>query len=1069
VSALAQYDFFSYARRGAAALIDAPDPLTGPLPSLRAHLPIEVDVGFSATTTKDATAAMTVELYGPGDVLGFAPGHVVRTEPSDGALNFEPNYFAAIEFSDPDFPWLFTPLSAGSATGAGDPPEDRAGLRPWLALLVLADGEWTAYQSPPTGVKAITVTSAAALPNLDDSWAWAHMQVSGGVGSGDPGQALSSLLSTEPGTVTSRIICPRQLQPDTHYSAFVVPTFEAGRLAGGLDSSAAPAGDGYAWDSTKTSVDLPVYYAPTNGLAAFAFTTGDGGDFESLARALTPRPLPADVGIRAMDVSAPGWGLPPATSAPDPPTLGLSGALRSPATQDTPWTTETPFRPDLTQLLNAGAGPITDPSSDPVVVPPIWGHWHAAESTVDWQGAGWLDELNTDPRTRAMAGLGGEVVRAQRSQILASAWAQVAGIEQANQLLRQAQVARSAGSAVLTNHLAPANDELALSLTAPVHSRILAGKQTVFSTIAASSLPVRTLSPAFQRIARPLGPLRRRQGAAATQFADLLTRLNDRMISPVPPLHPPDGMVSLDQVAAEGMPSWIPAPLQGAARWLWLIVVVVAAALVAGVIAIAGLLGLLAAAHLLGTRVLIGYLILAAAAVGAIVALTVVLLRLLARARPAIVAASGLRFDALTPQAIASIPPRPGFQVSQRHQDPPPVPAGAQGPDSAEAANFRRAVGAAAQTFVQAPFDPPAPPPAPLSDLRSVVTTGLDPETTIPARIGGIITVGPTLGWSPADPLEPVLAAPEFDGPMYEPLRDLSQDYLLPGLSDVPPDTVSLLEQNHEFIEAYMVGLNHELGRQLLFAGYPTDQRPSSFRQFWDPRGYVPQPGDPTDPQQLAESLKDIPPIVDWVRQTDTGPELTELGDNAIRPVDPANPDVVLLVRGELLRRYPNAQIYAAQASWQDGHHVLPNGPTELHPLYRGTLSPDVTFVGFQLTVEAAKGTPDGSEPGWYFVIRQQPTEPRFGLEPAPSPYTQPPINAWNDISWASFAADAAALAALAFAPVDAQPANLSGLADGPDNPDDTENGWGQDAAQTAYITFRRPVLVAIHASAMLP
>ena len=31
-----------------------------------------------------------------------------------------------------------------------------------------------------------------------------------------------------------------------------------------------------------------------------------------------------------------------------------------------------------------------------------------------------------------------------------------------------------------------------------------------------------------------------------------------------------------------------------------------------------------------------------------------------------------------------------------------------------------------------------------------------------------------------------------------------------------------------------MVGLNHEFARELLWREYPTDQRPSSFRQFWD-------------------------------------------------------------------------------------------------------------------------------------------------------------------------------------------------------------------------------------------
>ena len=32
-----------------------------------------------------------------------------------------------------------------------------------------------------------------------------------------------------------------------------------------------------------------------------------------------------------------------------------------------------------------------------------------------------------------------------------------------------------------------------------------------------------------------------------------------------------------------------------------------------------------------------------------------------------------------------------------------------------------------------------------------------------------------------------------------------------------------------------MVGLNHEFARELLWREFPTDQRGSYFRQFWDP------------------------------------------------------------------------------------------------------------------------------------------------------------------------------------------------------------------------------------------
>ena len=88
---------------------------------------------------------------------------------------------------------------------------------------------------------------------------------------------------------------------------------------------------------------------------------------------------------------------------------------------------------------------------------------------------------------------------------------------------------------------------------------------------------------------------------------------------------------------------------------------------------------------------------------------------------------------------------------------------------------------------------------------------------------------------------------------------------------------------------------------------------------------------------------------------------------------------LVLLLRGELLRRYPNSVIYAVKGEKKGGKLDLSrNEGDERHPLFRGTLKPDVTFLGFDLTRDEVI-----AEPGWFFVIQEQPTEPRFGLDVA--------------------------------------------------------------------------------------
>jgi hypothetical protein len=324
------------------------------------------------------------------------------------------------------------------------------------------------------------------------------------------------------------------------------------------------------------------------------------------------------------------------------------------------------------------------------------------------------------------------------------------------------------------------------------------------------------------------------------------------------------------------------------------------------------------------------------------------------------------------------------------------------------------------------------------------------------------------------------------------PLRDLSQTNLLPGVDQIPPDTLGLLQSNHAFIEAYMVGLNSEMGRELLWFGYPTDQRGSCFRQFWDVSAYVAQPSDPADPAKLTELLKDIPPINTWPL---TGP----LGQHPNR-TDIVQNNLVLLVRGELFKRYPNAIVYAGKAKRNPDGTLVLDETDERYPIFRGTLSPDMTFLGFNLTAADARGGTDTSPDGFFFVFQEQPSEPRFGLEPTPD---ISPVPHWADLAWTNFAITSGGarprslaiaqpppssiianspwrLASQVFAAVlqntqlpaflspNQQPTGTAIVSD-IDNPDDTNNQWGVNSAQTAYILLRLPFRILIQAGQMLP
>jgi hypothetical protein len=1036
VSVTGRYHFLSWSRRGigaSAANKDAGGVLPA-RPNLAVNVTLSVDNAVSAIQPKP----VPVETFGPGDVIGIDPRHIIRTEPRPFTPNFEPNYLCGIEFDMPDFPWLFTPAAANG---------DR--LRPWVALIVLKQDEFRPSPLAPNPLFAIEVQKISVLHNLAFSWNWAHTQISGDT-------PLADALTSAPGAVISRLVCPRRLDPETRYTAFLVPAFEIGRQAGlGQDVSGSANTDA-AWnDHTPAPLTLPVYYQ-------FEFTTSDEGDFESLVRRLTPRVLDKGVGQRDMDVSQPLHNIPSAG-----PPLGLRGALQSITTQDTPWNDpdRTNFQTKVQDFINQPSFADDDPANprpdDPVIAPPIYGRWHAAVQSVDRTQPGWVNELNLDPRNRSAGGMGTQVVQNERTSLMASAWQQFEGVIKANQLLKQAQLARAAMQQLFRQHFVRAQAATVVAITAPLHARILASPVTIRALTRASRVPERMLSATFRRVTRP----RRRVGTGVARRTPLLERVNSNEVPFVPPAKPPDGMVSIDQVT-DTLPT-PPPPLPSNRLLLFalvLLVLVILIALAGGIV-----LGVVAAAI-------------------AVVVFLIVRANTPPPPPPPPDPAQNLRGSKFTPEVIAAIPPRTAFQIT-----PPGVllTGTAAGPESAAGKAFRDAT-TDLFTYAQAqPVDPPLAPALELASVKTTLMARLDPITTVPRRALSLISLTSRVKWQPVDPIEPIMAAPEFPQPMYAPLRDLSPDYVLPGVELVPPDTMGIVLANHQFIEGYLAGLNHEMARQLLFNGYLTDQRGSYFRQFWDVSAYVRQAGDPTDPAALAELLKDIPLEHTWDKSL-------ALGEHPNRTDVPLN-NVVLLVRGELFKRYPNCIVFAGKAKRNpDGTRGL-DDTDERYPIFRGTLPPDITFLGFNLSLDDARGGTPTAPEGFFFVFQEQPSEPRFGLEPTEAGN---PTTDWADLAWTNFGGGGGdggifqlpdlgrttraqtikfspwRLASQVFGLVvggTSVPDFLSPILapsriaiNGADNPDDPHNNWGVNSAQTAYILLRAPFRILKHADLML-
>jgi hypothetical protein len=260
-----------------------------------------------------------------------------------------------------------------------------------------------------------------------------------------------------------------------------------------------------------------------------------------------------------------------------------------------------------------------------------------------------------------------------------------------------------------------------------------------------------------------------------------------------------------------------------------------------------------------------------------------------------------------------------------------------------------------------------------------------------------------------------------------------------------------------------MVGLNHEMACELLWREFPTDQRGSYFRQFWDVADVVNR--DPTLTQsQFEESLLDIDKLHEW-------DPASQLGEHANRPLpaggDADDSNLVLVVRGDVLKKYPTVVIYAQEARWNEieqGHFVRKLDPDKpiLHPSFKAEIEPDVRFLGFDLTETVAKGSPNPTDnnPGWFFVLSERPGEPRFGLDNL-SPDSPPTPIKWNDVAWEHL--------------TNFETLDLINLEENKPMPEtmtdstDQQFVWRRNAADMAYIFYQVPVMVAFHADDMLP
>lgn len=1049
------YTFLPYVRTGLSSALVPPSG-----GSTRATVPVSVTVQDEKGGSQQVTREVT--LRGPGDVTGIELPQIIRRVPTPNSRNIEESFLVHVEFDRPELPWLFTPEA---------PQNER--LRPWLVLVVV-EASVSRVEPGPAEFPSRLRTQRGQLPSLADSWAWAHAQV---VGTKTGGPTIAQRLgeSHAPANL-SRLMSPRKLNPSTHYIAALVPSYDAGVKAGlgvpggTLDPAWTRAGNN---SDAESEILLPIY-------DHWRFSTGLKGDFESLAEKLEGVAAPWNVGRRIIDAGNPRGGLAPLGDQDQGRLQVLRCALVSPAPmppdappEGTTWNAAK--REELRLRLDTPAQ-APNAADLPRVGPRIYARWQRGRAAVGAVGdTHWFEQLNTSPIHRIVAGLGTRVVQKDQEQLMQAAWLQVGEIEAANALLARIQFGRYVSEAVHTRHLSKLNLGELAQVMRPLQAKVRIGGAalTVHGTVGRSATAPAAMTAAFRRATRWRGPLRRFVTAESLVALRTLVGTERRGFTDFRRQHvEPDGVAGLSAAAIAALPAELVARKLGVNPDRARHALAERLAARRGALTVADRLltpvskwnvrdreidlGRIAAETIL-EAVNAAFPARVASDPGRAEALAPLLVgignagvpELSERANEAVRRIEGrltheartvrmarlvrpvspfMRREALREAAVARPAARLRFETNASRDVTQTIMASRTVSAQTLASAFSSLV---LETGVAAlPLTPARPS---LALTKATLLEVVEPRSTLSAyartRLRDVPSWLPP-NWFDNGRIDRIMAAPRFNRPMYEALDAYDRDWLVPGLGSIEKtDFVTVLLTNPPFTEGFLVGLSDEMGRELLWRGYPTDQRGTHFWRFWD-----------REEDELGQRIHAFSPM--------------PLGTHLKQSAGGAEGRVVLVVRGDLVKRYPDAIILAMRAGGSEasGKPIFVDPATDATAkariLFHAPLLPDIMLVGFELTATQVRNE------AWWFIIAEHPTEPRFGLDLTASPSVNRNSLDWQDLG---------ALAFGRFLSATAKAVNVSVTGGDPD-----PIPWAQTSAIVAGSLLQNPVRAAFDAKKLV-
>ena len=1076
-----QYLFLPYLRRGASGRIAGTK-------SRRAFINVKIDFDNGKSVTKEAL------LNAPQDIEGFSDNDAVKAvpTPAPNVNDAEVNNFPFLDFYDEDYPWRYTPEKE---------LENR--LRPWLVLVALKPSEIGNFNQT---TKRLTISSDAKVedifPPTDDLYAWAHIHINDvndfRYSKGDtspqylkdvlkakPSEKktiLSEFLKAYPDRVVSRIICPRYLEPGINYTCFLLPSYEGGRLKGlgklekenrnGQEAIPSFEMNQHSWGGERV---FPVYYH-------WSFTTAaEAKDLEAYFRELTvaDQQQVKDIGTLPIHVDLDVWfeSL-KMKKVIDPKMItffennkygklinlrGLyfySGTTSNTVTPSNSQLEdnyksliESKFEYDETEQYKDGQY-----VGDPVVGMPLYaGRFTGNDNPIDDLNSGnkWLTELNLNPEYRIFAGLGANIVRKYQEEYMQEAWEQLEkyNINKINQRVNNAQIAILRNIAIdgryMQNMLTFKSDKITITnvlryllVKAPIFKLPLIKKKMNGADCYCSGFDEikdkMQVGDAIDFLARTPGSLTkflRYGGAFGRSYGfgnvnpivniassieknlkltfngssvDFLNQFRDKLVKPINIINPFPNQPT--------PPKPIPIPPLGS--WN---------------------------AHFSKY--------------------------------------SDPQFDFSGVAKGQTFQPfskdltvfgRGGFDIillgrgrninynEEKNNFNNPI--GRNGNVWFDPNSFRVLRGIpSTQTRQTAPqsakdnYDT-----SDMSELQKI-DAQFQPNSSVRAAFRSENPFGEL---KPNFDLQATDVSITFPYPMSTILQKEYSEFFCPNIDKLPENSVTILDVNEPLIEAFMVGLNDEMQKEMLWRRFPNKSVGDYFLRFWDMKDNgIKKEGQPIDPN-------DIDPISSWKLGN-------KLGESYIEKLkakygDPKNNNAfdttAFAIRSNLFKKYPDVLVYAilvekGQYEEKDGQvqvkdsFELTKVSDKYLPLFTSLYEPNIKIFHFPLSITSLREGKDDKK--YFFVIEERGGKLNFGMDE-----TKPKdgIKSWDDINYETLNIQPSSIVTLNN-PI----ANrLSPLPLTRDASDKDQVNWKEDSAAIAAITFQAPIRAIVPARNML-